>query len=117
LTENVLNFELTSALIKKREDLCSTALDNHIAIPHAKVPGINKIYASLSIHKEGIMFESIDNKDTNIFILLLHPENNGNEHLKVLRNIANLFSKKKVISEILEETESFEIYNIIKKYE
>jgi len=117
LAENVLNFELTSALIKKREDLCSTALDNHIAIPHAKVPGINKIYASLSIHREGIMFGSIDNKDTNIFVLLLHPENNGNEHLEVLRNIANLFSRKEVISKILEETKPFEIYNIIKNYE
>ena len=63
------------------------------------------------------MFGSIDNKDTNIFVLLLHPENNGNEHLDVLRNIANLFSKKEVISEIFEETKPFEIYNIIKNYE
>ena len=71
LAENSLNFELISSLIKKRENLCSTALDNHIAIPHAKVPGINKIYASLSIHRKGMSFGSIDNKDTNIFILLL----------------------------------------------
>ena len=62
-------------------------------------------------------FGSIDNKNTNIFILLLHPEVNGNEHLDVLRNIANLFSKKEVISEILKETGTFEIYNIIKNYE
>ena len=54
LAENSLNFELISSLIKKRENLCSTALDNHIAIPHAKVPGINKIYASLSIHRKEV---------------------------------------------------------------
>ena len=33
---------IVTDLILKREKLCSTALDNFIAIPHAKVPGIDK---------------------------------------------------------------------------
>ena len=31
-----LNYELTQKLVFEREKLCSTALDNYIAIPHAK---------------------------------------------------------------------------------
>ena len=36
-----LNESIVSELILKREELCSTALDNYIAIPHAKIPGID----------------------------------------------------------------------------
>ena len=61
-------------LILKREKLCSTALDNFIAIPHAKIPGIDKTYISLCISNNGIDFGSIDGLKTKILILILHPE-------------------------------------------
>ena len=58
-------------LILKREKLCSTALDNFIAIPHAKIPGIDKTYISLCISNNGIDFGSIDGLKTKILILIL----------------------------------------------
>ena len=51
-----LNESIVSELILKREELCSTALDNYIAIPHAKIPGIDKTYLSLGICDSGIAF-------------------------------------------------------------
>ena len=49
-----LNESIVSELIIKREELCSTALDNYIAIPHAKIPGIDKTYLSIGICDSGI---------------------------------------------------------------
>ena len=49
--------------------------------------------------------------------MLLHPESDTRNHLLVLKNIANLFSIKELILKIINSKDSFDIFNIIKKYE
>jgi len=112
-----LNESIVSELILKREELCSTALDNHIAIPHAKIPGIDKTYLSLGICDSGIAFESIDGLNTKIFIMILHPEETGNHHLEILKLVSNLFIKKDIIAEFLAIKDSKDIIKYIKNNE
>ena len=112
-----LNESIVSELILKREELCSTALDNHIAIPHAKIPGIDKTYLSLGICEGGIAFESIDGLNTKIFIMILHPEETGNHHLEILKLVSNLFIKKDIIAEFLAIKDSKDIIKYIKNNE
>jgi mannitol/fructose-specific phosphotransferase system IIA component (Ntr-type) len=104
-------------LILKREKLCSTALDNFIAIPHAKIPGINKTYISLCISNNGIDFGSIDGLKTKILILILHPEEIGNRHLEILKSVSSLFIKKNVINQMLNIKNPEDIINFIKANE
>ena len=40
LVDTSLKKPILNELISKREELCSTALDNHIAVPHARIPGL-----------------------------------------------------------------------------
>ena len=49
--------------------------------------------------------------------MLLHPESDTKNHLLVLKNIANLFSIKELISKVIDSNDSFDIFNIIKNYE
>ena len=112
-----LNESIVSELIIKREELCSTALDNYIAIPHAKIPGIDKTYLSLGICDSGIAFESIDSLNTKIFIMILHPEETGNHHLEILKLVSNLFIKKDIVAEFLSIKDSEEIIKYIKDNE
>ena len=104
-------------LILKREKLCSTALDNFIAIPHAKIPGIDKTYISLCISNNGIDFGSIDGLKTKILILILNPEETGNHHLEILKSVSSLFTKKNVINQMLNIKNPEDIINFIKDNE
>ena len=115
--EKTLNHSIIKDLILKREDLCSTALDNHVAIPHAKIPGIDKTYISLITCPKGLDFGSIDGKKTKILILILHPEEIGNKHLEILKSVSNIFTKENIIDEILNVHNSQELINFIKKNE
>ena len=47
-TDKTLNNSTIVDLIQKREKLCSTALDNYVAIPHTKIPGISRTRACQS---------------------------------------------------------------------
>ena len=104
-------------LILKREKLCSTALDNFIAIPHAKIPGIDKTYISLCISNNGIDFGSIDGLKTKILILILHPEEIGNRHLEILKSVSRKKTKKNVINQMLNIKNPEDIINFIKANE
>jgi mannitol/fructose-specific phosphotransferase system IIA component (Ntr-type) len=104
-------------LILKREKLCSTGLDNFIAIPHAKIPGIDKTYISLCISNNGIDFGSIDGLKTKILILILNPEETGNHHLEILKSVSSLFTKKNVINQMLNIKNPEDIINFIKDNE
>lgn len=115
--EKGLNESIIKDLIIKREALCSTALDNHIAIPHAKIPGIDKTYISLATCLDGVEFGSIDGKKTKIFILILHPEEVGNRHLEILKSVSNIFTKEHIINEVLNIDNSEDMINFIKKNE
>ena len=117
LADSSLKSSTINQLILKREELCSTALDNYVAVPHARIPGISKTYACIGICEKGVDFGSIDELKTKIFILILHPENAGNFHLEILRSVANIFGQRSVVEEILNRKNKDQIFQIIKSNE
>ena len=56
-----LNFQKTLETIQERENLCSTAMDEGVAIPHGKLHGISNIIIAFGKSSKGIDFDSLDN--------------------------------------------------------
>ena len=71
----------------------------------------------MAVNKKGIDFDSVDGELTKIIIVLLHPEADSKNHLLILKNIATLFSDKKIVNEIIQSNESYDIYRLIQSYE
>ena len=117
VAENSYETNLINEKLNERERLGSTGVGNGVAIPHAKIPGIDKTYLSIGICDSGIAFESIDSLNTKIFIMILHPEETGNHHLEILKLVSNLFIKKDVVAEFLAIKDSEEIIKYIKDNE
>ena len=117
LTDSSLKSSTINQLILKREELCSTALDNYVAVPHARIPGISKTYACIGICQKGVDFGSIYELKTKIFILILHHENAGNFHLEILRSVATIFGQKDIVEEVLSKNNKDQIFQIIKSNE
>ena len=117
VTEDSNKTNLINEKLNERERLGSTGVGNGVAIPHAKIPGIDKTYLSIGICDSGIAFESIDSLNTKIFIMILHPEETGNHHLEILKLVSNLFIKKDIVAEFLAIKDSEEIIKYIKDNE
>jgi PTS system nitrogen regulatory IIA component len=69
-------------VLMEREDLQSTGIGESVAIPHGKLPGLSRLLASFARSPGGIDFASIDGQPTQLFFLLVVPENSGGQHLK-----------------------------------
>jgi PTS system nitrogen regulatory IIA component len=75
----------------EREELQSTGIGEGVAIPHGKMPGLDRLIASFARSSEGVDFSSIDGQSTQLFFLLVVPEHSGGQHLKALARISRFF--------------------------
>ena len=78
-------------VLLERETLQSTGIGEGVAIPHGKMPGLDRLVASFARSPEGVDFESIDGLPTQHFFLLVVPEHSGGQYLKALARISRFF--------------------------
>lgn len=97
-----LSAEQISAALKEREELGSTGFGNGIAIPHARIAGLDDFVVFFCISRSGVPFDSVDKKKVHIFCTILAPEDKVNEHLKVLASFSRILSNPNFRREILQ---------------
>lgn len=97
-------------ILLSREQLGSTAVGNGVAIPHGKVPGLEKISAIFGRSKKGVDFQAHDEKPTHLFFVLLAPETAIGNHLQALARLSRLLKDEK-IREKLVQCHANEIYD------
>jgi PTS system nitrogen regulatory IIA component len=100
-------------VLLERERLGSTGIGDGIAIPHGKLEGIGGIICSFGRSREGINFQSIDDKPAHLFFLLLAPEDSAGEHLKALARLSRLLKDTRFRKRLMDANSKEEIYSII----
>lgn len=108
-----INTDRVFNVLLEREKLCSTAVDEGVAIPHGKLSGLSGIIAAFGRSKEGIDFDSLDGNPTHLFILLLAPENSAGMHIKLLAKISRIFKTPRFRSQLMGAKSRDEIYEMI----
>jgi len=83
-----------------RERLGSTGLGQGVAIPHGRVKGTNHVAASFIRLRKPLPFDAIDGKPVDLLFALAVPENCGEDHLKLLAQVAELFSDPDLLEEL-----------------
>ena len=96
-----------------REKLGSTGIGDGIAIPHGKIKDLGGVVASFGRSREGVDFESIDQKPTHLFFLLVAPENSAGVHLKALARISRLLRDPNFRKRLMEAGNEEELFQII----
>ena len=83
-----------------REKLGSTGLGNGVAIPHARMKGIDQAYAGLLIAEAPVDFDAMDNAPVDLFFALIVPDQAHEEHLQILAELANLLANDRFTSRL-----------------
>jgi PTS system nitrogen regulatory IIA component len=96
-----------------REKLGSTGIGDGIAIPHGKVKDLKGVVASFGRSRDGIDFESIDQKPAHLFFLLVAPENSAGVHLKALARISRLLKDPSFRQRLMEAETKEDLFRII----
>ena len=80
--------DLVASCLLKREDLGSTGIGRGVAIPHARLPDLQRPYGLLAKLKNPIEFDAIDGQQVDIVFVLLLAASVENEALAALALVA-----------------------------
>lgn len=97
----------------EREASVSTGMQDGVALPHAKTSAVNRLIWGVGIKKEGIGFDSLDKKPSNIFVIILSPKGATKPHLQFMSEISRFLIDKDIREELLSCTTNDELYLVI----
>jgi len=97
----------------ERERLGSTGVGNGIAIPHAKLTGIDRLYGIFARIDHPVDFDSIDDHPVDLVCLLIAPEGAGADHLKALARVSRLLRDKGTCEKLRGATDADALYALL----
>ncbi len=77
-------------ILLEREKLGTTGIGRGVAVPHGKLPKLEKIHLLFARTKKPIEYDSEDKQSVDLFFLLLAPEESGADHLQALSEISKI---------------------------
>jgi nitrogen PTS system EIIA component len=108
-----LDREQLLQILLKREELRSTGIEEGVAFPHGRVPGLVQLLACFGRCREGVDFDSFDGKPTHFFFVLLIPELAQGTHLKALARLNRLFQDEEFRLRVMEAASAADVFNAI----
>ena len=100
--------------VKARESISTTGIGDGVAIPHAKSPWVKEPTVVVGKSLRGIEWESLDDEPVNLIFLIAVPENEGNEHLKILQVLAGSLMDDEFKEEILNAADEEALEGLLK---
>ena len=108
-----LDEQRVAEILIERERLGSTGIQDGIAIPHGKVPGLERIVIACGRSPTGIEFDAHDAKPTHLFFVLLAPEFAAGQHLKALARLSRILKDAHFREKLLGAGDATEMYRAI----
>ena len=93
--------EILFKLLRKRENLGSTGIGKHVAIPHCRSLVVDRLRVAYGRKREGFDFDAIDGKPVHhLFLIVAPPVEISNQYLPVLGKIAQFCKETKNLSRL-----------------
>jgi len=100
-----------------REETRSTGIGSGIAIPHGKCNTVKELVMAIGIAKDGIEFDSIDQKPVSIIVLLASPLDRTGPHIQALARISRLMLDDKFKDQLQNASSAEDVYDLINNKE
>ncbi|MCJ2045460.1 PTS IIA-like nitrogen regulatory protein PtsN [Methylobacterium sp. J-078] len=97
----------------QRERLGSTGIGDGVAIPHGKLPGLDRLFGLVARLEKPVDFDALDGQPVDIAFLLLAPEGAGADHLKALAQVARLLREPGILERIRAARDASALYALL----
>lgn len=104
--------QIFDALLQ-RERLGSTGVGRGIAIPHARIAGLNRIAAVFAQLDDPIEFDALDGEAVDLVFVLLAPEHAGADHLKALARISRVLRDPHTLEKLRAARDRTQLHSVL----
>jgi len=108
-----IDVETAVRALQEREALGPTGVGHGVALPHARLSGLDTVKAAFIRLEKPIDFNAVDRQPVDLFFCLLAPENAGVEHLKALALISRTMRDAAICAKLRANSEPDTLHTII----
>ncbi len=101
------------SLVLDREKLMGTAIEESVALPHARIPNLIKSVIVFGRSIAGIDWNSPDGKPAHFIFLIVTPKEDDEAQVQILRIISRIMSKENTRIRIMSAKDAQEIWDIL----
>jgi PTS system nitrogen regulatory IIA component len=104
--------DIYEALLQ-RERLGSTGIGHGIAIPHGKLPKLNRLIGIFARLEKPVDFDALDGQQVDLVFLLLAPEGAGADHLKALSRVARALRDPAIAQKLRKSHDASALFSLL----
>jgi len=104
--------DIVSAAME-RERLGSTGVGNGVALPHARIEGLDKVVAAFVRLSDPMDFDSVDGRPVDLITFLLAPEDAAGAHLRALARISRTLRREENRSRLRSAPDALSVFTIL----
>lgn len=97
----------------EREKLGSTGLGHGVALPHARITGIDVPMACFIKLDVPVDFDSPDGEPVDLVFGLFVPEKSNDTHLQILASVAERFNREELRQALRKATDAESVYALL----
>lgn len=96
-----------------REGLGPTGVGHGVALPHARLKGLDNVVGAFILLEKPVDFDSVDRQPVDLIFGLFAPENAGVEHLKALALVSRMLRNSTTRLKLRANTDASTLYTIL----
>lgn len=97
----------------EREGLGPTGVGNGVALPHARIDGIDRVCGLFFKLEHPMDFDAVDRQPVDLVFALLAPESAGVQHLKALAQVSRTLRDSATCSKLRANSDPATLYTIL----
>lgn len=97
----------------ERESLGPTGVGQGVALPHARMDGIEEVCGAFVLLEKPVDFDAVDRQPVDLVFALFAPREAGVEHLKALALISRTLRDKNVCAKVRANPDAATIHTIV----
>ena len=97
----------------QRERLGSTGIGEGVAIPHGKLPHLDRLFGLVARLERPVDFEALDGQPVDLAFLILAPEGAGADHLKALAQVARILREPGLLERVRNARDGSALYALL----
>lgn len=114
---NLQDADLISRKILEREAEMSTGIGLGIAIPHARVEKLDRVYMAAARSVKGIDFSAIDGQLVHLVFMIVSPAGTSSDHMQVLSSLSRIMSYEDIRKKLLSAKKPEQFLDLLVKGE
>ncbi len=99
--------------LMERESLGPTGVGNGVALPHARLDGLEDVAGAFIQLEKPVDFDSVDRQPVDLVFALFAPQDAGVEHLKALALVARTFRDAEICKKLRANSDPATLYAIL----